>query len=197
MLSDVKTPARPRPPQPAEYIRKIPPPNFADNFAPTAHNQPMSAHPANSFSCCGHRAKNPRRIVPSAWQFRPSSSPKTALSTVQLTQFVKKPALRLVQSALNPFIINRNLQKSRRKNEKKRPKIALFRPFSAFFGEFLGVQKSPDYPPDPSRNAASTPSRYEGMHTVWTRYGKGMRPSLNSFAIKYGGMPYRGGGGWP
>jgi len=36
----------------------------------------------------------------------------------------------------------------------------------------------------------------EGMHTVWMRYGKGMRPSLNSFAIKYGGMPYRGGGGW-
>ena len=35
----------------------------------------------------------------------------------------------------------------------------------------------------------------EGMHTVWMRYGKGMRPSLNSFAIKYGGMPYRGGRG--
>ena len=34
-----------------------------------------------------------------------------------------------------------------------------------------------------------------GMHTVWTRYGKGMDPSLKSFAIKYGGMPYRGGGG--
>jgi hypothetical protein len=36
----------------------------------------------------------------------------------------------------------------------------------------------------------------EGMHTVWTRYGKGMRPSPNSFAIKYGGMPYGGEGGW-
>jgi hypothetical protein len=35
-----------------------------------------------------------------------------------------------------------------------------------------------------------------GMHTVWTRYGKGMRPSPNSFAIKYGGMPYRVEGGW-
>ena len=34
----------------------------------------------------------------------------------------------------------------------------------------------------------------EGMHTVWTRYGKGMRPSLKSLAIKYGGMPYRGEG---
>jgi hypothetical protein len=34
-----------------------------------------------------------------------------------------------------------------------------------------------------------------GMHTVWMRYGKGMRPSLNSFAIKYRGMPY-GEGGW-
>ncbi len=34
----------------------------------------------------------------------------------------------------------------------------------------------------------------EGMHTVWTRYGKGMNPSRNSFAIKYGGMTYRGEG---
>jgi hypothetical protein len=37
----------------------------------------------------------------------------------------------------------------------------------------------------------------EGMHTVWTRYGKGMSPSRKSFAIKYGGMAYlrgRGGG---
>jgi len=33
-----------------------------------------------------------------------------------------------------------------------------------------------------------------GMHTVWTRYGKGMSPSLKPFAIKYGGMPYRGVG---
>src|ERR1700722_7772055 len=34
----------------------------------------------------------------------------------------------------------------------------------------------------------------EGMHTVWTRYGKGINPPLKSFAIKYGGMPYRGEG---
>jgi hypothetical protein len=34
------------------------------------------------------------------------------------------------------------------------------------------------------------------MHTVWTRYGRGIRPSLKSFAIKYGGMPYQGGGGY-
>jgi hypothetical protein len=36
----------------------------------------------------------------------------------------------------------------------------------------------------------------QGMHTVWTTYGKGMGPSLKSFAIKYGGMPYRGWRGW-
>ncbi len=30
-----------------------------------------------------------------------------------------------------------------------------------------------------------------GMHTVWTRYGKGMSPSLKPFKIKYGGMAYR------
>jgi hypothetical protein len=34
----------------------------------------------------------------------------------------------------------------------------------------------------------------EGMHTVWMRYGKGIRPSLKSSAIKYRGMPYRGWG---
>src|SRR5580698_2184212 len=38
-------------------------------------------------------------------------------------------------------------------------------------------------------------ARYGGMHTVWTRYGKGMYLSLKPFAIKYGGMPYRGAGG--
>jgi hypothetical protein len=44
-----------------------------------------------------------------------------------------------------------------------------------------------------SRNAALEIGM-AGMHTVWTRYGKGMRPSLKSLAIKYGGMPYRGEG---
>jgi hypothetical protein len=34
-----------------------------------------------------------------------------------------------------------------------------------------------------------------GMHTVWTRYGKGIRPSRKSFGLKYRGMAYRGAGG--
>jgi hypothetical protein len=33
-----------------------------------------------------------------------------------------------------------------------------------------------------------------GTHTVWTRYRKGIRPPHKSFAIKYKGMAYRGGG---
>jgi hypothetical protein len=41
----------------------------------------------------------------------------------------KKGAAILVQCALNSFIISKILQKSRRKNEQKQPKIDLFRPF--------------------------------------------------------------------
>src|ERR1700722_3828867 len=48
-----------------------------------------------------------------------------------------------------------------------------------------------------TNSANSTGQGMGGMHTVWTRYGKGMRPSLKSFAIKYGGMAYRGAGGHP
>ncbi len=66
IFSSVKSPPSRRPPQPAENIRKIPPPSFADNFDPPAHNQLMSAHPANPSSCCGHSAKNLRRMLPSA-----------------------------------------------------------------------------------------------------------------------------------
>jgi len=47
----------------------------------------------------------------------------------------------------------------------------------------------------PAGNCTQGMGGMGGMHTVWTRYGKGMSPSLNSFAIKYRGMPYRGGGG--
>jgi hypothetical protein len=43
----------------------------------------------------------------------------------------KKGALRLVQSALNPFAIIRIFQKSRRKRRILRVKSALFSPFSA------------------------------------------------------------------
>src|ERR1700722_6740270 len=46
-----------------------------------------------------------------------------------------------------------------------------------------------------TRSVGPLPQGMEGMHTVWTRYGKGMNHPHNSFAIKYGGMPYRGGGG--
>jgi hypothetical protein len=33
------------------------------------------------------------------------------------------------------------------------------------------------------------------MHTVWTKYGEGIEPSIKPFAIKYGGMSYPGRGG--
>jgi hypothetical protein len=161
-------------PQPPENIRKIPLPSFADNFAPHAHNQLMSAHPANSFSCRGHSAKKPRRPLSSGSQSRLSTPSRTALSIAQCGPFVKKPALRLVQSQPNPFIININSEKSRRKNEKKRPEIALFRPFSVLFGEFFGTPKAPINHPTPLTAAASTAGRYGryayGMAEVWKRY---------------------------
>jgi hypothetical protein len=55
-------------------------------------------------------------------QFRPSIRKKT-----------KKAALRLVQSAINSFTISIISQKSRRKNEQKRAKMALNRPQMAHF----------------------------------------------------------------
>jgi hypothetical protein len=144
------------------------------------------------------------------------TSPSVRLSGPVLLEKSKKGALRLVQSQLNSFIINIISKKSRRKNTKKRPKIAIFSPFSGAFQAFLSCFRH--LAPSPYHRLASAlprpfsslvpgllahslprllPQGMEGMHTVWTRYGKGMRPSPNSFAIKYGGMPYRGVGGWP
>ena len=78
-----------------------------------------------------------------------------------------KGALRLVQSALNSFIINKILRKSSRKNAKKRAKMTPFRPFSGVSGPFPAPRPHPD--------CHSWHGR--GVSEVWKvciRYGGGM-----------------------
>ena len=66
---------------------------------------------------------------------------------------------------------------------------------STLFGRFWAISGTLPAPRLPLLAWARCKRGMEGMHTVWRRYGKGMRPSLKSFTIKYGGMAYRGGGG--
>ena len=79
----------------------------------------------------------------------------------------KKGAFRLVQSALNSFIINKILRKSRRKNTQKRAKSTQIRPFSGVSGPFPAPRPHPDCDSWHGR----------GIGEVWKvciRYGGGM-----------------------
>ena len=67
-----------------------------------------------------------------------------------LTENAKKGALRLVQSALNPFIISRILQKSRRKNAHF-GKSTHFSPFWVFFRPFPALGRFAVFSPSPAR----------------------------------------------
>jgi hypothetical protein len=66
---------------------------------------------------------HPRRTRISATVLRPKFAPEPRPGPQ-----IKKRALRLVQTYINPFGISTSLEKFRRKNEQKQPKIALFWP---------------------------------------------------------------------
>jgi hypothetical protein len=143
----------------------------------------VSAHPGNPFSCRGHRAKNPRRPPVFGLEVPALKLPKNRAIFPLFQVILKKTekrALRLVQSVLNPFIISKNSENSRRKNEQKRPKIVLFR-------EFFRLPNAPIIRLTPLALLPQRPAGIEGMHTAWQRYGKGTGPSPKSFVIRYAG----------
>jgi|GEM_PF-4698562 len=106
-------------------------PKFADYFAPTAHTQTMSVQ-------SGHLRARSSLLETILAEPLPSQSPFAIYSLLRhhFPLKMKKSALRLVQNALNFFIINRILEKSRRKNVRKRAKFDLFGPFSSLFQGF-------------------------------------------------------------
>jgi hypothetical protein len=75
----------------------------------------------------------------------------------------KKGALRLVQRALNSFIINKILRKARRKGAEKRAEISPIRPFSGVSGPFPAPRPHPDRQSWHGRGVSQ-------VWKVWTRY---------------------------
>ena len=91
------------------------------------------------------------------------------------------------------------------KTRKDRPKSTFSGPFMAKSATFFRPRRARILaclcPRSLSGSTATGPRRWSGLvpaSKVCIPYGrgmeKGMRPSPNSFAIKYGGMPYRGEG---
>ena len=175
--------------------------NFADNLPHPAHTQSMSVQPSRV-----HR-QPPTGYWQSATCYRLASSCKR--SQASKTQKMKKGAAILVQSEHNYFTINRISQKSNRKSEQFRGKIALFQPFFGQIGEVfhtlahgfslprtcsagvsLAVVRAS--PPALLCSLGPCPSGTQGMAEVRIPYAQGIRPPRKPSAIKYGGIPYRG-----
>jgi hypothetical protein len=117
----------------------------ADNFAGLAHTQTMSNRP-------GHVCTDPHdsKSLSPALLFGDISFALCSLKWPEFCLKVKKAALRLVQSVLNPFTISRIFQKSRRKNEEKRAKSTQIRPFSDLFRPFPALCLFAILSPQPS-----------------------------------------------
>jgi hypothetical protein len=84
----------------------------------------------------------PSKIAFSASARRPENRPQNPA----IRRKTKKAALDLVQSCINPFIINIFLRNPRRKNASFGGKFDLYRAKSAFLGPFRGPVNYPNSP---------------------------------------------------
>ena len=151
-------------------------------FAPTAAPAPGRHWPLPVFSILRSLGLclSPSKPCPSSSASSRGSLPYVRLPGPPSAKKTKKAALNLVQSEITLLSSTQFCKNRVEKTRKNVPKSTFSGPFmskSAAFSALAGTVSS-------SLLAVPCSPRMRGMHTVWTRYGKGMRPSPNSCAIK-------------